>query len=116
MKTIKSNYAVISEDVVYIHESKPQIYPAFQTLLQDVEVIFNDNGFIEISGKEIVYDLSFDGFYYKNQDVHEDYIKMKFDLFSFKKKPYVKSGWFRKNKTVLYKEIRNNFKIICTTF
>ena len=105
MKTIKSNYAVIDDNTIYLHDIKPNIFPAFQTLLQDAEIIFNEFGYIEISGKEIVYDLSFDGFYYTNQDVHEDYIKMKFDLFSFKKKPYVKSGWFRTKKLSDFKQI-----------
>lgn len=111
MKTIKSNYAVIDDNTIYLHDVKPKIYPAFQTLLQDIEIVFNEHGFIDISGKEIVYDLSFDGFFYTNQDVHKDCIKMKFDLFSFKKRPYIKSGWYRTNKLSDFKQISRNFKI-----
>lgn len=113
MKTIKSKYAVINRDTIKLLDKRISIRPISQELFKNVTINFIDNNCIEIIGDLIIFNFSLDGFFVdKNTKVAEKEIIQKFNLFKFKKMPYVKYGWHELKETKRVSIIKNIFEII----
>lgn len=113
MKTIKSEYAIINGDSIKLLDKRESIRPINQDILKNVNINFLDNNCIEITGDLILFSFSFDGFFIDdNTNVADKEIIQKFNLFKFKKMPYVKYGWHELKETKRVSIIKNIFEII----
>lgn len=113
MKTIKSKYAIIHSDVITLLDERKSIRPLNQELLKDVTINFIENGCIEIIGDIILFKFIFDGFFVNgNTKFSEEEITQRFNLFKFKKMPYIKYGWREIKETKRISIIKNKYEII----
>lgn len=113
MKTINSKYAYIENDIITLSDREHSISPIREDCLKDVEITFLENGIIKIKGKVLIYKFAFDGFFVEDNqtEICDNYISQRFDLFRLKKRPYVKTGWYKLNKTKSIEIIKNKYEI-----
>ena len=115
MRTIKSNFATVSrnyEKLITLYDNKSEVVcqPLFESVYENVEIVFNDNGSITLTGDEWQFGIEFHDVYPSELDyeVHPDYIK----LTKFRKKQIVQHGWHRKLNNEKRIITMTNYKLI----
>jgi len=109
MKILKSKFCKIDDEktIVEISETEPRTWVG-DFALKDVEIIFNDDTTIEIKGERIEWNFVMQKTSVEelNDKPHKSCVYYRyetiFDWFNKKKKPYVKSGWHKLEKTTPY--------------
>lgn len=112
MEQIFSNYAVLIYDDVILSDNEMSIMPIDSELIKDVVITFINDKTICIEGNKVCFEFSFDGGFIDNPEIIEDKnLLIKFNIFKWKKQPYLKSGWYRLKETSKFKRIKSNFEI-----
>ena len=107
-------YAQISSDgkTIYLFDDFTKRKPYLTIIERGFYRI--ENGVLTLTGSRLIEGIAmFETFIDESDDnkPRTEYIKYRFDIFSFKKKPYVK-GWFFYEKSELYKLVTNQWSII----
>lgn len=111
MKELKSKYAVIRSNSITLISEEPKIKPAFDKLIKNATIIV-DNNKIEVKGDLINYNICWNGMFVDNpKDYQEEDLVEKFNLFKFKKMPYLKRGWYIEKETTPFYLITNKYEI-----
>ena len=116
MKEIKSKFAIIHEDdfrIKLLNEKPKDV--GFETVLEDVEIVIDENNILQLKAMKWNYDFNLikvwnyeDDKKAVSEDIRYGY-KTIFDIFNNRKKPYIKKGWYRLEKSIPYNIILNKW-------
>ena len=118
-RELKSNFALIdkSKSIVELYENEPITHWS-EFALKNVTVIFKEDTTIELTGDKIEWSFSFENQSVDDMDNKPDerYVKNGFkdvlDLFTRVRKPYVKAGWCKLEKTTPYHCIMSKWYLV----
>lgn len=99
------------ENTLVLSNEKLSYSPLYDRVLEDVKVVFLDDGYAHITAKEVEYNCNWRGnaeYDYNLKDVQDDDIIIKKTFFTRSLKAVIKDSWFRMKK-------RLNFEVISRT-
>lgn len=119
MKVFSYPHCVISNDIVYVSVDKITCRPAFDTYLEKVKIVIDDNGVMDIYGDEVQFGLNFHkeklsdmegGEIQENYIEHHNGVKI-FGFYLIKPYDYVPRGWYRFKERKQKRIILNEYKL-----
>jgi hypothetical protein len=118
-REIKSNYVVIdsSKSILELYENEPSTHLS-NFALKNVTIKFKQDTIIEVTGEKIEWSFIFNKKFVEDlkNTPNEKYTKLGYrtisDFFKGIKKPYVKMGWYKNEKTSPYHCIMSKWFVV----